>query len=281
MMKMFSVDLYEESGEPKPKGRAGILECYIPEVTPEVNGNRRLPCMLILPGGGYAATCDRESEAVALKYLSYGFACFSLRYSCAPNRYPVPLYEACLAVKYIRQNAARFHLDGERISSVGFSAGGHLCCMLGSVGENRDIDVGEDLKNLQPKASILCYPVVSSDEAIAHAGSFDNLCGGDDALRRRLSCENFMTKNSAPVFLFGTASDEAVNVLNGIKAIECAAKNGVPFSAHIYGKGQHGLSTADKLAYRTDAMPSFTESANQWVALSVEWLEESGLAVKD
>ena len=83
------------------------------------------------------------------------------------------------------------------------------------------------------------------------------------------------------MFVFGTADDEAVSPVNALKIAEAAAKNGVPFSVHIYGKGRHGVSTADNLVYRTDDKNYFTPSAAEWIDLSVEWLKELGLTTED
>ncbi len=281
MLNIYEVNLYDYFKTDKPLGSDGVLQCYIPAVTPEVNADRKMPAMLILPGGGYSATCDREAEAVALRYLAKGFVCFVLRYSCYPSRYPVALTEACLAVEYIRENAERLHTDKEKISAVGFSAGGHLCCMLGSAGENKDVKLPFDIKELQVKATILCYPVILYDKLYANFGSFENLCGDDEILKNRLSCEKLITSKSAPTFVFGTAADEAVSHVNALKIAEAAAKNGIPFSVHIYGKGRHGVSTADELVYRSDDENYFTPSAAEWIDLSVEWLKELGLTIED
>lgn len=281
MLNTYEINLYDYFKLNKPIGSDGVLQCYVPEITSEVNADRKMPVMLILPGGGYSVTCDREAEAVAFRYLAKGFVCFALRYSCSPLKYPIALTEACLAIEYICENAESLHSDREKISAVGFSAGGHLCCMLGSVGKNRDIKLPFDIKKLQVKATILCYPVILYDKLYANFGTFDNLCGDDEILKKRLSCEKLITSKSAPIFVFGTATDEIVNPLNALKIAESAAKKWVRFSIHIYGRGRHGVSTADNLVYRTDDENYFTPSAAEWVDLSVEWLKELGLTIDD
>ena len=57
------------------------LTCYVQEPSPELTTAAVRPAVLILPGGGYFMTSDREAEPVALAYLAEGFNAFVLRYS--------------------------------------------------------------------------------------------------------------------------------------------------------------------------------------------------------
>ena len=99
------IDLYEAFGLEKPEGAEGILTCWLPELRAEVNENRILPAVLVLPGGGYAMTSAREKETVTMGFTSRGFAAFVLEYSVAPAVFPTALRESAMAMVYIRKNA--------------------------------------------------------------------------------------------------------------------------------------------------------------------------------
>ena len=75
-------------------GTAASFRGYIIDNSEEVLPDRRRPAVLVIPGGGYEMTSDREAEPIALKMLAFGFHAFILRYSVAPSRYPVALLEA-------------------------------------------------------------------------------------------------------------------------------------------------------------------------------------------
>ena len=47
---------------------------YVADNSEEMEPDRIRPAILILPGGGYAMTSDREAEPVALQFLAKGFA---------------------------------------------------------------------------------------------------------------------------------------------------------------------------------------------------------------
>lgn len=99
---------------------------YVADNSEEMEPDRIRPAILILPGGGYAMTSDREAEPVALQFLAKGFAVFVLRYSVQPSRYPVALLEAAEAMRLIRANADQWHVNPAQVAVLGFSAGGHL-----------------------------------------------------------------------------------------------------------------------------------------------------------
>ncbi|MBO4262513.1 MAG: alpha/beta hydrolase [Clostridia bacterium] len=285
-MKVYSMNLYDYFNVKAPENAGGILTCYVPDVNAEVNAERNNPAMLVIPGGGYGFISMREAEPVALKYISYGFTSFVLDYSISPVRYPYCLVEAIMAMNYIRLNAEELHIDPEMVAAVGFSAGGHLCGMLGSYYDSPEAaEIFKPKTSARPNAVILSYPVITCGPK-AHQGSFDNLCGNDVALMEKLSVPNLVNKNSSPAFIWATRDDGGVPVYNSLAAALAYEREGLPFSVHIYGKGWHGTSVADLTVYN-DKMykdltaSDFTPSIPTWVELSVEWMKEQGIAIKD
>ena len=54
-------------------------------------------------------------------------------YRTAPaHRFPAQLEDCKAAVRWLRANADKYKVNPDRIGAVGFSAGGHLVCMLGT-----------------------------------------------------------------------------------------------------------------------------------------------------
>ncbi len=71
----------------------------------EIDPKRQRPSVLVIPGGGYAMTSDREAEPIAMQFLAAGCNAFVLRYSVAPSVFPTALLEAAEAVQRIRAHA--------------------------------------------------------------------------------------------------------------------------------------------------------------------------------
>lgn len=277
-MKYFEIDLYEYYKTKKPEKGKAILHGYIEENNVEIDVNRMHPAMLVLPGGGYELCSFREAEPVCLKYLSYGFNTFWLDYSVAPVKYPYSLAEAIMAINYIRENAEELHIDKNKVSAVGFSAGGHLCALLGTKYDSEDAKkIFSGKENSRPDAVILSYPVITSGEK-AHKGSFINLCGDNEELMKELDIVNCVNEKSAPAFIWATRDDNGVPIKNSLLVASAYEEANLPFSVHIFGKGWHGLSVVDKTVYGNDDYKTFvSKSANEWVRLSIEWLDELGL----
>jgi len=273
-----AVNLYGYYGQTHAASAGGCLQGLIPDRIPGTGISERRPAVLILPGGGYHHISPRESEPVALHFAAKGWAAFVLRYSCAPERFPVQLREAAMAIRYIRENGQRLGVDPEKVACLGFSAGGHLCGMLGTLYDSAWVsDLGTP-EQLRPNALALCYPVTVS-EGKAHWGSFENLCGNDGALRRQLSLDRLIRPDMPPVFLWHTRNDASVPCAGTLLLAQALEAAGVEFAMHIYRRGKHGLATADLLSNPAEDLQEMSPDAAGWIDLCLAFFEETGLTI--
>lgn len=279
-MDQWSVELYQEFGIAKPEGANGVLTCWSAKTPAGVGVHRRRPAVLILPGGGYNHLSERESEPVALRFAARGWVAFVLAYSVAPARHPVQLREAALAMRYIRQRGPELQADPHMVAAVGFSAGGHLCGMLGTMFDSSqvaDIAPGEVLR---PDALGLCYPVAVS-WGRTHGGSFQTLTGGDAELAGRLSLDKLARGDMPPVYLWTTRDDGSVPCRNTLVLAQALDEAGADFTLRLYRHGKHGLATADALAFSTGDMPDFSPEIAHWPEEMMAFFADSGLRVRD
>lgn len=279
MIQTKTVDLYDVYPQ-NERGAGGQLTIYALNPISKVDPNRRFPAVLILPGGAYQWVSPREAEPVALRFLSRGFSCFVLKYSCAPSRFPVALREAALAMRYIRSNADELHVARNRIAALGFSAGGHLCGTLGTLFDDDAVADIAPASVIRPDALILCYPV-SIFPGRTHEESFRNLCGDDRRLMERLSLDNLIRTDMMPVFLWHTRTDDSVPVDGTARLAVALAEKDVSFSLHVFAYGQHGLATADDLVYRRDNLPAVSDGVKDWHELAIRFLWENGFNIQD
>ncbi|MBR0357606.1 MAG: alpha/beta hydrolase [Clostridia bacterium] len=279
MIYIETVDLYNLYPQ-QARGEGGLLTVYALEPIVKVDPDRRFPAVLILPGGAYSWVSPREAEPVAMRFLSRGFSCFLLNYSCAPARFPVALREAAMAMNYIRSQADRLHVDPNHVAALGFSAGGHLCGTLGTLFDAEDVSDIAPAAIIRPDALVLCYPV-SVSSGRTHAESFSNLCGNDRALMERLSLDKLVRRDMMPVFLWHTRNDASVPVDGTLKLASALAEKDVPFTLHVFAEGRHGLATADDLVYRRDDLPPLSDGVIDWPELVVRFLWENGFHIQD
>src|SRR5262249_60703078 len=70
-----------------------------------------------------------------------GYVAATVEYRLAP-KYPFPaaIHDVKEAVRWLRANAAKYHIDPERIGTTGGSAGGHLAQFLGVTADMKEFD---------------------------------------------------------------------------------------------------------------------------------------------
>lgn len=271
---MYLKDRFPILGE---EGKKPRLTVYVPEPLVEEDlKDRKRPCLLICPGGGYCHVSDREAAPIALHFLPEGYNVFVLNYSVYPHGFPIQLREVAAAMELIYENAERWQSDISRVAIMGFSAGGHLAAHYTNAYHIHQVrEYFPDSKPVQ--ASILCYPVITADPAFCHPGSFCALLGHDYPLSReeleRFSCDKLVTEQTPPTFLWHTAEDTCVPVNNSLLYAQALASHGVPFGLHVYPEGHHGLSTADKLT--NSEIGDMPLRAKDWLRQVKIWLKDN------
>lgn len=270
------VDLYNHFSVPREGHEGGILTVYRRERYGDITPKRR-PAILVIPGGGYETVSAREGEPVAIKFLAEGFTAFLLEYS-VKAAYPVPLVEAAMAMAYIREKAEEYVLYPDKVAAIGFSAGGHLAALLATLYEDKAIHTAIGSKNVRPDAVLLCYAVLTTGE-FTHEGTASVITGGDETLREKLSPEKHVTSKCPPVFLFHTLEDGCVTVENALNFAMACKKAKIPFEAHIFERGWHGVSLASRETEDNDFSLALLHPIRTWVDLALEWLKLGGFEV--
>lgn len=262
-----------ETREIEADGHKAVLSLYLWEGSKEYRVNDHRPLVLICPGGAYHNCSDREAEPVALQYLAKGYHAAVLRYSVRPVRYPVALIQVAKSVKLIRDHAAEWLLDPDRIVVQGFSAGGHLAASFG-VFWNRPFlarAVGAPCETFRPNGLILCYPVITGGK-FAHEGSFEALLGDRlEELREEMSLEKQVSADTPKTFIWHTFSDGSVPVENSLLFVSALRAHGIETEFHMYPKGGHGLSLARDIS---DGGFDSTDLPNigTWIDMALEWV---------
>jgi acetyl esterase/lipase len=237
-------------------GATGTTEHDIPATLAfPAPANKANGCtVLVCPGGGYGGLAmDHEGQQIASWMNERGIHAYILRYRLGSHGYhhPIEMNDVLRAMRGVRHDAEAAGSDPNRIGIMGFSAGGHLASTAATHFDAGDPNAKDPIDKIssRPNFAILCYPVITMDEAFTHKGSRRNLLGesnySDAKLVELMSNEKQVTKDTPPTFIFHTTEDPAVPVENAIAFYSALRRNGVAAAElHIYQKGRHGVGLA-------------------------------------
>lgn len=231
--------------------------------------------LVLCPGGGYEYCSIREGAPVARAFARHGIETFVLDYDCTNAPLGTrPLHALSAAVAWVRQHAAQYGVDENRIAVGGFSAGAHLTGTLAAVWNRPDwFGADTDLALHRPYAAVLCYPVVTAGE-YAHRGSFVQLAGADEHRQQAFSLETLVDADMPPVFLWHTLEDGSVPVENTLLLEAALRRAGVSHELHLFPHGVHGLALADFETYDPARGRHPDRHVARWLELCAEWLRE-------
>ena len=248
------------------------LYLYLLDDSESIHIHKR-PIVIVCPGGAYSFTSDREAEIVAMQFLSMGYHAAVLRYSVAPAVFPTAVLELGEAVKQIRQHSEEWCIDVHKVVVAGFSAGGHMaagyCMFWDKAWMLERLEAKKE--DLRPNGMILGYPVVTSGE-YAHQDSFHNLLGKDyETKKQEVSLEYCVGQQVPRAFIWHTYEDASVPVQNSLLLVDALVKQHIPTEFHIFEKGGHGLSLANRLTNCTGHGPE--RAVEAWMPLVHQWME--------
>ncbi len=103
------------------------LDAFVPE------GKGPFPTCILVHGGGFTRG-DKQTYITPLfaPLSKAGFTWFTINYRLAPkHRWPACADDVSTAIRWVRQHAAEYKVDSQRIAIIGESAGGHLVSWAG------------------------------------------------------------------------------------------------------------------------------------------------------
>ena len=120
-------------------GKAGDESLTLHLAMPE-KLDKAAPCIVVIHGGAWRAGNKSQHIPQIFDFAKRGYVSVSVGYRfCPKHPFPAQVEDAKCAVRYLRANAEKYHIDPARFGAVGFSAGAHLSMMLGLRGSCQTI----------------------------------------------------------------------------------------------------------------------------------------------
>jgi acetyl esterase/lipase len=131
------LDVAYANGSPAQK-----LDIYLPN-----EGKGPFPVIVAIHGGGWEMGDKNTGEVNAeLWGVTRGYAVASINYRLSGEAiFPAAVYDVKAAIRFLRANAKKYHLNPNKFAAWGDSAGGHLAAITGTsagVKELEDLSMG-------------------------------------------------------------------------------------------------------------------------------------------
>lgn len=229
-----------------------------------------LPAIIMIHGGAWRQGSKLAMMRHARRVARVGYVVVSINYRLAP-KYPWPAQiEDCqYAVRWLKKNAEAYNIDAQRIGVFGYSAGGHLGALLGTMGgeDNARFEKGleggdEELKEFSSKVRAVavggapCEFSWLDEESVVlkywMGGSRKSL----PEKYRLASPIEYVTANDAPFFIFHGTADMLVPLQSPTDFHQALESKGVP-STFLTVEGSGHLATFSKAELLNQIIPFF------------------------
>jgi acetyl esterase/lipase len=119
-------------------GKGGDVDLQLDLARPD--GEGPFPAVVFIHGGGWQGGDRKMYRDDIEEFAKRGYVAATVTYRLVNTKkpekerviFPAQINDVKCAVRFLRANAKRYHLDPNRIGATGGSAGGHLVLMLGT-----------------------------------------------------------------------------------------------------------------------------------------------------
>jgi pectinesterase len=156
----------------------------------------KMMAIIMIHGGGWRSGNRSMHHPLAQRLSGMGYVCFTPEYRLSTEAlYPAAVHDLKAVVRWVKTNAAAYHIDPNQIVVAGHSAGGELAAFLGATNNDAFFEGG----NCNREASSLVNAVIDMDGLLAfiHPESGE----GDDSKR-----------TSAATYWFGYSKTERPDI---------------------------------------------------------------------
>ena len=203
-------------------GKGGDVDLELDLATPTA-GKGPFPAIICIHGGGWKGGSRQQLTPLTELFAKSNFVSVTISYRFAPkHKFPAQIEDCKAAVRFLRANAEKYNIDPNRIGVVGFSAGGHLSCLLGAGKEADDLEgTGGNPKQSSKVQAVVSYFGPTDMTTKTWTNDIENLffipfLGGRFEekmdLYRMCSPIVYCTKDSPPFLFFHGTKDVLVGI---------------------------------------------------------------------
>lgn len=243
---IFKSDIqYNQSGRPL------LLDIYYPP-----NYNReKLPCIVWIHGGGLTSpTLKKDYDIIrwgaACSALN-GFIAVSIDYRLVTEApLPAAIEDCSCAIRFLKANAAKYHIDAAKMGVVGESSGGYLSAFMTYSGDTKTFTTNDwkDFSN-QVACGVIWYGYTKHPKT-----NFDVL--------------DYISKNDPPSLLIHGSDDKVVPLKESYTIKKACEDKNLEVSMSVIKNADHGFFDVN------GKFPDYKQHMEEALQLTIEFFKK-------
>jgi pectin methylesterase-like acyl-CoA thioesterase/acetyl esterase/lipase len=194
---------------------------------PKVNSGETYPAVLLIHGGGWLTGIKENEQMMAQHLAKNGYVGVAAAYRLGTEaKYPASVLDLKDVLKWMRENAAEYHINPYKIAVLGASSGAHLATLLG-VTPNTDIyktgdpNVSDKVQAIVNIDGIVSFIHPDAEEGWMAATWFGGSRSEKYELWKEASPLEYVDKNTPPTLFINSAQprfhagrDDMISILD-------------------------------------------------------------------
>lgn len=235
-------------------GRSLQLDLYQP-----AGLDGRVPGLIFIHGGAWSGGSREMYRYYTIRFAQRGYVAATISYRLSGEApFPAAVEDAKCAVRWLRANAATYHVDPDKIAVIGGSAGGHLAMMVGYSADVPELEGQGGHAGVSSRVAAvvdLYGPYDLTTEFARQAGPVKRFLGGktyDEApeLYRRASPKHYLQKGAPPTLILHGTIDDVVPIAQSDALAARLAELGVPYVYDRLPGWPHTMDLAESVNER-------------------------------
>jgi acetyl esterase/lipase len=240
-------------------GTGGTKQLKLNLARPE-QANGLLPGLVFIHGGGWRGGDRSMYDGEIQNAARHGYVAVAIAYRLtdpddsgkARNPFPAQIEDVKCAIRWLRANAEKYHVDPNRIGATGGSAGGHLSLLAGVAGRESQFEGngGNPGVSSQVQAVVNYFGPTDLSHLYATskpaAGVVEVLLGGPPEktpeLYKSASPVSYVSKDAPPMLTIHGTADPVVPVDQATEFDAAMKKAGASHEMLLLDGEKHGFT---------------------------------------
>jgi acetyl esterase/lipase len=231
----------------------GAMDIYVPGGLAD---DELRPAVVIIHGGGWAHRRRRTAVFIhaATRLAESGYVAAVIDYTLAPMEargvtylrnmtscFPQCLHDVKSAVRFLRRNADKYHVDPDRIVTMGSSAGGHLAALAAVTQRDKRFEPARDGLGDVSSAVQACVSYYGPHDWSRWGGRRGKDTREELAEGKLASTINHIDKTDPPMLVFHGDRDRTVPYAQSQRLVARLKAAGVAHQFVTFEGKDHGM----------------------------------------